>query len=131
MLNNCTLMGRLTKDPELRYTNSETAVASFTIACDRDTTSRDGERETDFIDVVVWRGTAEFVAKYFAKGSEIIVNGRLQIRSWKDKDGNNRRSAEIIAHNTYFAGKAKKDTAAADVQNTPAFEVADDGELPF
>ena len=131
MLNNCTLMGRLTKDPELRYTNGETAVARFTIACDRDTTNRDGERETDFIDVVVWRSTAEFVAKYFAKGSEIIVNGRLQIRPWTDKEGNKRRSAEIIAYNTYFAGKAKKDTAGADMQHAPAFEVEDDGDLPF
>ncbi len=131
MLNNCTLMGRLTKDPELRYANGETAVASFTIACDRDTTNRDGERETDFVDVVVWRSTAEFVSKYFSKGSEIIVNGRLHIRPWKDKDGNNRRSAEIVAYNTYFAGRAKRDAQGTDTPYNAVFEEEDDGELPF
>ena len=96
MLNHITLMGRLTRDPELRYTQSQTPVASFTLACDRDFGGRDGsERQTDFIDCVAWRQTAEFVSKYFSKGRLAAVDGRLQIREWTDKDGNKRRSAEI------------------------------------
>lgn len=107
MLNHIVLMGRLTRDPELRYTQSGTAVASFTIAVDRDFASKEGgERQTDFIDCVAWRQTGEFVSKYFAKGSMAVVSGRLQIRDWQDKEGNKRRSAEVITDNVYF-GESK------------------------
>ena len=103
MLNHITIMGRLTRDPELRRTGSGVAVASFTVAVDRDFSGRDGgERETDFIDCVAWRQTGEFVSKYFTKGSMIVVSGRLQIRNWNDKDGNKRRTAEVVADNVYF-----------------------------
>ena len=98
MLNRIILMGRLTRDPELRHTQSGTAVASFSLAVDRDFKSRDsGEKTTDFIDVVAWRNTAEFVSKYFAKGRMAVVEGRLQIRDWTDRDGGKRRSAEVVA----------------------------------
>ena len=108
MLNHITIMGRLTRDPELRRTGSGIAVASFTVAVDRDFGSRDGgERETDFIDCVAWRQTGEFVSKYFTKGSMIVVSGRLQIRNWNDKEGNKRRSAEVVADNVYF-GESKR-----------------------
>ena len=108
MLNHITIMGRLTRDPELRRTGSGIAVASFTVAVDRDFGGRDGgERETDFIDCVAWRQTGEFVSKYFTKGSMIVVSGRLQIRNWNDKDGNKRRSAEVVADNVYF-GESKR-----------------------
>ena len=108
MLNHITIMGRLTRDPELRRTGSGIAVASFTVAVDRDFGSRDGgERETDFIDCVAWRQTGEFVSKYFTKGSMIVVSGRLQIRNWTDKDGNKRRTAEVVADNCYF-GESKR-----------------------
>ena len=100
MLNRIILMGRLTRDPELRHTQSGTAVASFSLAVDRDFKSRDsGEKTTDFIDVVAWRNTAEFVSKYFAKGRMAVVEGRLQIRDWTDRDGGKRRSAEVVADN--------------------------------
>jgi single-strand DNA-binding protein len=103
MLNHITIMGRLTRDPELRRTGTGIAVASFTVAVDRDFSGRDGgEKETDFIDCVAWRQTGEFVSKYFTKGSMIVVSGRLQIRSWTDKDGNKRRTAEVVADNVYF-----------------------------
>ena len=108
MLNHITIMGRLTRDPELRRTGSGIAVASFTVAVDRDFGGRDGgERETDFIDCVAWRQTGEFVSKYFTKGSMIVVSGRLQIRNWNDKEGNKRRSAEVVADNCYF-GESKR-----------------------
>ena len=108
MLNHITIMGRLTRDPELRRTGSGIAVASFTVAVDRDFGGRDGgERETDFIDCVAWRQTGEFVSKYFTKGSMIVVSGRLQIRNWTDKEGNKRRSAEVVADNVYF-GESKR-----------------------
>ena len=110
MLNKIFIMGRLTRDPELRRTQSGTAVTSFSLAVDRDFKSQSGEKETDFIDVVAWRSTAEFVAKYFTKGRMAIVEGRLQIRDWKDREGNNRRSAEVIADNVYF-GDSKRDSA--------------------
>lgn len=110
MLNKIFIMGRLTRDPELRRTQSGTAVTSFSLAVDRDFKSKSGEKETDFIDVVAWRSTAEFVAKYFTKGRMAIVEGRLQIRPWTDKDGNNRRSAEVVADNIYF-GDSKRDSA--------------------
>ena len=112
MLNHITIMGRLTRDPELRRTGSGVAVASFTVAVDRDFGGRDGgERETDFIDCVAWRQTGEFVSKYFTKGSMIVVSGRLQIRNWNDKDGNKRRSAEVVADNVYF-GESKRSSDA-------------------
>ena len=110
MLNHITIMGRLTRDPELRRTGTGIAVASFTVAVDRDFSGRDGgEKETDFIDCVAWRQTGEFVSKYFTKGSMIVVSGRLQIRSWTDKDGNKRRTAEVVADNCYF-GDSKRDS---------------------
>ena len=144
MLNKIIIMGRLTRDPELRRTASSTAVAGFTLAVDRDFKSQTGEKSTDFIDVVAWRNTAEFVAKYFTKGRMAVVEGRLQIRDWKDKDGNNRRSAEVVAENVYF-GDSKRDGApagdyaapmggyAAPVSTTSSFsEIEDeDGDLPF
>ena len=103
MLNHITLMGRLTRDPELRRTGSGLAVASFALAVDRDHKNAEtGERETDFIDIVAWRNTAEFVSKYFTKGRMAVVSGRLQIRSWTDKEGNKRRSAEVVAESVYF-----------------------------
>lgn len=109
MLNHITLMGRLVKDPELRRTNSGTPVATFTIAVDRDFADKQsGEKETDFCDIVVWRNTAEFVSKYFAKGRMAVVSGRLQMRRWQDKDGNKRVSAEVVADSVYF-GDSKKD----------------------
>ena len=108
MLNKIILMGRLTRDPELRRTGSGTAVTSFALAVDRDFKGQGGEKETDFIDVVAWRSTAEFVSKYFTKGRMAVVEGRLQIRDWKDKEGNNRRSAEVMADNVYF-GDSNKD----------------------
>ena len=109
MLNRIILMGRLTRDPELRHTQAGIPVASFSLAVDRDFKSRDGgERATDFIDIVVWRATAEFVAKYFTKGRMAVVEGRLQIRDWTDREGGKRRSAEVIADNVYF-GDSKRD----------------------
>ena len=108
MRNHITIMGRLTRDPELRRTGNDIAVASFTLAVDRDFAPKDGgEKETDFIDCVAWRKTGEFVAKYFPKGRMAVVSGRLQIRTWTDKDGNKRRSAEVVADNVYF-GESKQ-----------------------
>lgn len=151
MLNRIILMGRLTRDPELRHTQSGTAVASFSLAVDRDFKSRDsGEKTTDFIDVVAWRNTAEFVSKYFAKGRMAVVEGRLQIRDWTDRDGGKRRSAEVVADNVYF-GDSKRDgdggsyVGAAPAYGAPSGSYApaapsgnafgdladDDGDLPF
>lgn len=114
MLNHITIMGRLTRDPELRYTQSQTPVASFTLAVDRDFASRDGgERQTDFIDCVAWRQTAEFVNKYFTKGSMAVVAGRLQIRDWNDRDGNKRKSAEVVVDNIYFGESKRREDGAA------------------
>ncbi len=113
MLNHIIIMGRLTREPELRRTGSGIAVASFTLAVDRDFAPKDGsERETDFIDCVAWRTTGEFVSKYFRKGSMAVVSGRLQVRNWTDKDGNKRRSAEIVVDDIYF-GSSKPKTDAA------------------
>ena len=136
MLNRIIVMGRMTRDPELRRTNSGTAVASFTVAVDRDFKSQSGEKETDFIDVVAWRNTAEFVCKYFSKGRMAVVEGRLQLRDWTDKDGNKRRSAEIVSDSVYF-GDSKRDggdAAQSEPQSEPQSgfsEVEDDGDLPF
>lgn len=119
MLNTITIMGRLTHDPELRRTSSGVAVASFTLACERDFAAQGETRETDFIDIVAWRYTAEFVEKYFSKGQMAIVSGRLQIRNWQDKEGNKRRSAEILADHVYF-GEAKRDkTTQGEPQYDP------------
>ena len=110
MLNHIVIMGRLTRDPELRRTGSGIAVASFSVAVDRDFgKNENGEKETDFIDCVAWRQTGEFVSKYFTKGRMIVVSGRLQVRSWTDKDGNKRRTAEVVADNVYF-GDSKRDS---------------------
>ncbi len=110
MLNHIIIMGRLTRDPELRRTGSGIAVASFTLAVDRDFAPKDGsEKETNFIDCVAWRQTGEFVSKYFSKGRMAVVSGQLQIRNWTDKDGNKRRTAEIVADNVYF-GDSKRDS---------------------
>ena len=146
MLNKIFIMGRLTRDPQLRRTQSGTAVTSFTLAVDRDFKSQSGEKETEFIDVGAWRSTAEFAAKYFTKGRMAVVEGRLQIRDWKDKDGNNRRSAEVVADNIYF-GDSKRDSqsggdyvffydwATSESYTAPASggfaEIEEDGELPF
>lgn len=108
MLNKIFIMGRLTRDPELRRTQNGTAVAGFALAVDRDYKNADGTKDTDFIEVVAWRSSAEFVSKYFAKGRMAIVEGRLQIRDWQDKDGNKRRNAEVVADNVYF-GDSKKE----------------------
>lgn len=154
MLNHITIMGRLTRDPELRRTGSGVAVANFTIAVDRDFSGKDGgEKETDFIDCVAWRQTGEFVSKYFTKGRMAVVSGRLQVRKWQNKDGENRYSTEVVAENVYF-GDSKKDvsdnydgntgnsyggnyggyTAPANPA-TPASDFAmlddDDAQLPF
>ena len=133
MLNKIFLMGRLTRDPELRRTGNGTAVTSLTLAVDRDYKSQSGEKETDFIDVVAWRSSAEFVSRYFAKGRMAVVEGRLQIRDWTDKDGGKRRSAQVVADNIYF-GDSKRTVSDSD---TPAAgEIAEipegeEGELPF
>lgn len=112
MLNHITIMGRLVREPELRRTGSGVAVASFTVAVDRDYGSGGQEKETDFIDCVAWRGTAEFVQKNFGKGDMIVVDGRLQIRQWEDKDGNKRRTAEVVAESCYFGESRKKQERA-------------------
>lgn len=122
MLNHVTLMGRLTKDPELRYTASETPVATFTVACDRGFS----KNETDFINCVSWRKTAEFISKYFRKGSMIAISGRLQVRSWKTEEGNTRSMTEVVVENAYF-GESKK----TDVVSNFSEIDDDDGELPF
>lgn len=108
MLNRIILMGRLTRDPELRTTQAGVSVCSFSIAVDRDF-KKDGDKETDFIDIVAWRSTAEFASKYFRKGRMVVVDGRLQMRDWVDKEKNKRRSAEVIADNVYFADSKPKD----------------------
>ena len=120
MLNHIVIMGRLTRDPELRYTQSQTPVASFTVAVDRDFGGRDGgERQTDFIDCSAWRSTAEFVNKYFRKGSMAVVSGRLQSRKWQDRDGNNRTSWEISADNVYF-GESRRDSSDGNFEASRA-----------
>ena len=137
MLNHIIIMGRLTRDPELRRTGSGLAVASFSVAVDRDYPNKDtGEKETDFINCVAWRQKGEFVSKYFSKGSMIVVSGRLQIRNWTDKDGNNRTTAEIVAEEVYF-GETKKEKANTEINTYNNYPLPpdwdDDGEavLPF
>ena len=128
MLNRCIIMGRLTRSPELRRTQSGKAVTSVTLAVDRDFKGQNGEKETDFIDIVAWGNTAEFLCNYFSKGRMTVVEGRLQIRDWTDKDGGKRRSAEIVAERVYFADSKRDQEVTA-----PAFEELDedDGNLPF
>ena len=133
MLNHIVLMGRLTRDPELRHTGSGVAVASFTLAVDRDFQSKDTqEKAVDFIDIVAWRNTAEFVSKYFTKGRMAVVSGQLQIRNWTDKEGNKRRSAEVVAGNVYF-GDSKRDGTQNTSAQEPEYTDLDmpDGNLPF
>lgn len=137
MLNHITIMGRFTKDPELRRTQSGTGVASFTLAVERDFADKSsGEKETDFIDCVAWHKTADFVEKYFSKGRVAVVSGRLQIRTWTDKEGNKRRNAEVVASDVYF-GDSKKDVGdkfeATRKNQTQDYAVmdGDDDELPF
>ncbi len=149
MLNHITVMGRLVRDPELRRTASGVAVASFRLAVDRDFVSKDGgERKADFIDCVAWRQTGEFISKYFAKGRMIVVDGRLEMRDWTDKDGNKRTSAEINVSNAYF-GDSKRDgdsgssysaapapsygsySAPAPAASDFAMLEDDDAQLPF
>lgn len=128
MLNHITIMGRIVRDPELRRTGSGVAVASFTIACDRDF----GEKEADFIDCVAWRSTGEFVSKHFTKGRMIVVSGRLQIRKWTDKDGNKRSTAEVVADDVYF-GDSKRDADQQAAVPASDFVMLDgeDDQLPF
>lgn len=125
MLNKIIVMGRLTHDPELRHTASGTPVCSFSIACDRDFKSQSGEKETDFLDVVAWRTTGEFASKYFTKGRMAVIEGRLQIREWQDKEGNKRRSAEINADNVYF-GDSKPAQQETSPGNAPAVDAFKD-----
>ena len=128
MLNHIVIMGRMTRDPELRRTASGTAVASFTLAVDRDFAAKDAQRETDFIDCVAWRSTGEFVSKYFSKGRMAVVSGRLQIRPCTDKDGNNRRSAEVVVDNVYF-GDSRRD-APEEAKEAVDSGYSDDPPLP-
>ena len=141
MLNKIILMGRLAREPELKRTTSGTEVTSFSLAVDRDFKSQSGEKETDWIDCVAWRGTAETVCKYFTKGRMMIVVGRLQIRDWTDKDGGKRRSAEVVADNVYFADSKRSESNDNQKENFNAISgsVSDDfapiseedGEIPF
>lgn len=147
MLNKIFIMGRLTRDPELRRTQTGTAVASVTLAVDRDFKDKDtGERTTDFIDVVAWRNTGEFLSRYFTKGRTAVVEGRLQMRDWTDKNGNKRRTAEVVADQIYFGDSKKEEAAPATGQNYGGYgsysappasgdqfaELSDDdGDLPF
>ena len=145
MLNHITIMGRLTRDPEMRSTQSGVAVASFTLAVDRDFGGKDGsEKQTDFIDCTAWRHTAEFVSKYFTKGRMAVVEGRLQIREWQDKEGNKRRSAEINADNVYFGDSRPAQAEGASgygeadafkdfppLDDFPSAAGSSDKELPF
>ncbi len=142
MLNHIITMGRLTRDPELRHTQSGLPVCSFTIACDRDYKNANGEKDTDFIDIVAWRNTAEFVSKYFTKGRMAVVDGRLQLRDWTDRDGNKRRNAEILASSVNFGDSKPQQqnqaasapgyaAAAAGAQPGGFGDMEDGGELPF
>ena len=135
-LNKVILMGRLTKDVELRRTGSGIAVASFTIAVDRDFgKDENGEKAVDFFDVVAWRQTGEFVSKYFSKGRMIVVDGKLQARSWTDKDGNKRKTVEVVADNCYFGDSKREEPGSfGGYKPAPASDFAmlnDDEQLPF
>ena len=132
MLNIACIMGRLTTDPELKHTQSGVAVTSVTLAADRSYVKAGEERQTDFITVVAWRGTAEFVCKYFRKGQLMVVQGSIQTRNFTDKDGNKRKAFEVVADNVHFAeGKKEKPDIAADDMQTDFEEIPSDGDLPF
>ena len=143
MLNHIEVMGRLVRDPELRYTQSNVPVTSFTIAVDRDFgKSESGEKQTDFIDCVAWRSTAEFISKYFTKGRMAVVCGRLQMRDWEDKNGNKRRNAEVVVDNIYFGDSRRDGDSSYSSESSSGFgsapassgafsDLEDDGELPF
>lgn len=143
MLNKCFLQGRITADPELRHTQNGVAVATFRLAVTRDFKEKDGERKADFISVVCWRGTAEFVSRFFQKGSLAVVEGRLQVRDYTDRDGNKRFITEVIADNVYFSESRKRDDteqtyqAGGDTEQTcPASgeqfaDISDNEDLPF
>ena len=135
MLNRCIIMGRLTRSPELRRTQSGKAVTSVTLAVDRDFKGQSGEKETDFIDIVAWSNIAEFVSNYFKKGDMAIVSGRLQSRRWEDRDGNKRTAIEIVAENIYFCGPKKSQQEQNFNQLADAVdkfqEIEDQGNLPF
>ena len=132
MLNNVTLQGRLVADPELRHTQNGTPVASFRLAVDRDYKSQTtGKRETDFFNCVAWRGAADFVTKYFPKGRMALVEGRLQMREYTDRDGNRRYTTEVVVGSIYFCD-SKRDFAPSAPSSTEWSELEDDdGELPF
>lgn len=139
MLNVTAIMGRLSRDPELRQTTTGKNVASFTIACSRGRKDANGKDLVDWIPVVAWEHTAEFVCKYFEKGSLIAIDGRLQSRTYKDRDGNNRTAIEIVANNANFAGSKRTDGGSNSVPtggsyNEPTVqydEIEDEGDLPF
>lgn len=143
MLNRILIAGRMGKDPELRRTQTGTAVASFPIACDRDFKDKQtGEKATDWVDIVVWRSTAEYVTRYGAKGRTVVVDGRLQMRDWTDKEGNKRRTAEVVAESIYFADGRREENTSASSPAPAAYGVPDtsdgfselsddDGKLPF
>lgn len=131
MLNHITLMGRLVRDPELRHTQSGLPVCSFSIACERDYKDAGGEKQTDFIDIVAWRNTAEFVTKYFTKGRMAVVDGRLQLRDWTDREGNKRRNAEILANSINFGDSRPRDAEAAPQPAATTGQEYEGGELPF
>ena len=120
MLNRLTLMGRLCADPELRTTQNGVPVCSFRLAAERDYPDANGERVTDFFDVVAWRGTAEFVSKYLSKGRMAVIDGRLQLRDWTDREGNKRRAAEVIADSVYFGDSKPADAQSKAAQNFTA-----------
>ncbi len=130
MFNHVSFMGRFTKAPELRATQSGTSVCSFSLACDRDYKGTNGEKETDFFDCVAWRKTAEFVSKYFNKGQLAVVEGRLQNRDWKDKEGNKRRSTEIVVDNVYFADSKSKDSEPPEYSGNPMGKGTDEFGIP-
>lgn len=130
MLNKSIVMGRFVSDPELKTTGSGTSVCSFTLACDRDYKPKEGERETDWIDVVAWRGTADFVSKYFGKGRMAVVEGRIQTRTYEDKNGNKRKATELVADNVYFAD-SKRDGSSAPATGEFAEITEESDELPF
>ena len=129
MLNHIVLMGRLCADPELRRTNSGTPVTSFTLAVDRDFKNQNGEKEADFVPVIAWRNTAEFVSKYFTKGRMAVVDGRLQMRNWTDNNGNKRTTAEVVAENVYFGDTKREDSRPSEPEYAEIRE--EDGDIPF
>lgn len=131
MLNAIIVMGRLVKDIELRHTATGTPVCQFTLACERDFKGQDGNKETDFIDCVAWRNTAEFVSRYFSKGRMMIASGNLQFRSWQDKDGKNHRVAEVVVSNAYFGDSKEKSGDKMETLASRLEEISDDGDLPF